>query len=466
MFARTLILPVLLTVCVRLHPAQVVHYELLYGSTISQKVGNSVTGFWAAKGGFNLRLAEQTAINLQYTIEDLQITGGLQVQLAGVGALQFPAGGPQQISLTLTNLTGGAVVPIQFTNVIITPDRKWPMLALRARQASDGDAVYTIDIRAAPFHDIWISPALDFRANALSSPTNVIHSGDLISIDGRVIKRNADLLAPFGPTIASDYGLDAISFSPHSGLSISAHDVGSIRDGDILLQNPPSRLTYTDIFTNAAATGMTDPGIDGIQFTSQSEFYFSVKRDSDYAIPSGARVRIRDSDIWWTDLQTHELRLARSREELFSFSEYRPWLTDEQVGIDAFYIWPSGEVWFSLRSSWTAHTAIYSSDGYGVFTDTFAFQAFKPAMDPGLDAFLVITDLKQFATVQSTLTTHLSPAGVATFEWMPTAGAYQVEAADSVSAPFRAASPVIATESFTDIRPAAAPARFYRVRQW
>jgi hypothetical protein len=67
---------------------------------------------------------------------DLQITGGSQVQLAGVGALQISANGSPQISLTLTNLTGGAVVPIEFTNVIITPDRKWPMLALRAREGT------------------------------------------------------------------------------------------------------------------------------------------------------------------------------------------------------------------------------------------------------------------------------------------------------------------------------------------
>jgi hypothetical protein len=136
MFSRTFILTLFLAVCVRPHAAQVVHYELLYGSTISQKIGSSVTGFWAAKGGFNLRLAEQTAIILQYTIEDLQITGGSQVQLAGVGALQISANGSPQISLTLTNLTGGAVVPIEFTNVIITPDRKWPMLALRAREGT------------------------------------------------------------------------------------------------------------------------------------------------------------------------------------------------------------------------------------------------------------------------------------------------------------------------------------------
>ena len=463
MFARAFILTLLLAVCLRTHAAQVVHYELLYGSSISQRVGNSVVGFWAARGAFDLRLTKETPDDLQYSIENLEITGGSQVQLGGVGALQIPVGLSPRISLTLTNL--GAAVPIRFTNVIITPDRTWPMLALRALQVTDGDA-YTIEIRAAPFHDIWISPAMDFRADAFSNPTNVIHSGDLISIDGRVIKRNADILAPFGDITTTDHGLDAISFAPRGGLSISAHDVGSIRDGDILLPNPPRRLSYTDIFTNAAASGMTDPGIDGIQFTSENAFYFSVKRDSDYATTAGAGVRIRDGDIWWTDLQTHELRLARSREELFSYSEYRPWLIDEQVGIDAFYIWPSGEVWFSLRSSWTAHTAIYSSDGYGVFTDTFAFQAFKPAADPGLDAFLVITDLEEIPKVQLTLNMHLSSMGVATLEWTPTAGAYQIETADSLFSPFRPASQVIATESFTSQRPLTAPARFYRVRHW
>ena len=222
-----------------------------------------------------------------------------------------------------------------------------------------------------------------------------------------------------------------------------------------------TRIHYTDIFTNAVATAFADPGIDGLQFTSDTSFYFSVKRDTTYSA-AGKTIFLRDADIWWTDLQTHQIVLTRSREQLFAYPEYQPWLVDPTVGIDAFYIWPSGEVWFSLRASWTAHTAIYSTDGYGVFTDAFVFAAFKPSIDPGMDGLLVITDLVEPPSNRPAIETTSFP----NLKWFATAHAYQIEAAASVQGPFSPASPIIIDSSWSDINSSRAGARYYRLRQW
>ena len=462
--ARAFIL-VLVVSAAFVRSAEVVRYQLLYGSSISSRTGNIVTSFQASRGSFDLRTDEQTGGSSRYSVENVRINGDLQHQFAGNGTFQAAAGSSIKLSLTLINVAAPLEPALIFTNVAITPDRKWPMLALRVRQDTTNATIYTIDIRAAPFHDIWISSAVDFRASAFPDAANLIRGGDLLSIDGRVIRRNAGLLVQFGPLVVNDYGLDAVSLAAGGGLAISTHDFGTLRDGDILLPTLARRINYKEIFTNAIASSMSDPGIDGLQFTSPTSFYFSVKHNATYAPDSTTTLQLRDADIWWTDVQTHELRLVHSREELFAFAEYQPWLKDAQVGIDAFYIWPSGEVWFSLRSSWTAHTAIYSSDGYGVFTDTFVFQAFKPSIDPGLDAFLVITDLASPPATASSLSVTLSATNVV-LQWPQGAGAYQVEAATELSTAFKAISPVTANATFTDVLKQSAAHRFYRIRQW
>lgn len=466
MLARALLFFLLLA-SAPVHNAETIHYQLLYGSAISYKVGGSSAGFWGAKGSLDLRFIEQNGDVARYAIENAHVNGDSAHQFTGSGTLNVTAGARLNCTLTLTNVAGPDSDVIVFTNISTTPDRKWPMLALRARQPTVNDAAYTIDIRAAPFRDIWISPAIDFRANALPAGANMIHSGDLVSLDGRIIKRNAELLAAYGSLTPADCGLDAVALAPGGGLAFSTHAFASVPDSAIFMPAFRNPISYTDIFTNAVATAMTDPGIDGLHFTSPASFYFSVKRDATYSIPNTAPITLRDGDIWWTDLQTHELRRSRSREELFAFPDYQPWLVDPSVGIDAFYIWPSGEVWFSLRSSWTAHTAIYSSDGYPVFTDTFIFESFKPATDPGLDAFLVITDLTSTESAPPFIQpANISPTGDLTLHWQGAGGAYLVERASKISGPFESLSPITANQTFVFSMPTTNAGEFFRVRQW
>lgn len=466
MLARALFF-FLLIASASVRSADTIHYQLLYGSAISYKIGGSSAGFWGAKGGLDLRFIEQNGDVTQYAIENAHINGDAAHQFTGSGTLNVTAGARPSCTLSLTNIAGPDTAGIVFTNVTFTPDRNWPMLAVRARQPTANNAAYTIEIRAAPFHDLWISPAIDFRANALPAAANMIHSGDLLSLDGRIIKRNAELLAPYSPFTPGDYGLDAVALAPEGGLAFSTHAFASIRDGAIFLPTLRNPITYTDIFTNAAASAITDPGIDGLQFTSPTSVYFSVKRDTTYSIPNSTPITLRDGDIWWTDLQTHELRRSRSREELFAFPDYQPWLVDPSVGIDAFYIWPSGEVWFSLRSSWTAHTAIYSSDGYAVFTDTFVFESFKAGADPGLDAFLVITDLATPTVAPPIMEPANNPAtGDLTLRWRGAGAAYLVESALQISGPFQSVSPVTANQTFVLSITNAGASQFFRVRQW
>jgi hypothetical protein len=450
-----LLLPILCACFIARIEAAAIHYQLLYGSTLSYKIAGKTVGSSLLTGSFELRSPDSTLTNLHYAIDQIQFASFVTNSISGAGSFDVTTGGIASAKLDIV-ISDVSTQSIPFTNLTFTPDRKWPMIALRLQQTNSvNDRVYTINIRAAPFHDIWISSAAAFRADALPPPNNQISSGDLLSVTGRIVKRRAELSGNI------DNGLDAIAFYPAGGVAFSCDGGAGISDGNILLPDS-TRIHYTDIFTNALATAMPDPGIDGLQFTSNTSFYFSIKRDATYT-GADKTISLRDADIWWTDLQTHQLVLACSREQLFAYPDYQPWLADPTVGIDAFYIWPSGEVWFSLRASWTAHTAIYSADGYGVFTDTFVFDAFKPSIDPGLDALLVMTDWVEPPPNPPTLET---PASLPTLKWSATAHAYQLEAAGNVEGPYFPASPVIIDSTWSDLSSSNSALRFYRVRQW
>lgn len=392
-------------------------YQLLYPSAMSYAIDGVVKSFSAARGHFDL-----TERQGDYEVHPLKITAFGGTEFNGNGSLEVSPAGVMKITLELA-INGRA---LRFTNFPGTVDRKWPMVVARARSEPLDGKVYTIQLAAAPFHDVWVSPALNFRTAAGAT----INEGDLLSVSGRVIRSHKG-------------GLDAVSLAT-GGLAVSE----TASDGEIALPDG-SRLSYTNIFPGAAE----DPGIDGLQILSPARFYFSVKRDFVYQ-----QLPIRDGDILLYDAETRAVTRVRSREELFSYREFDPFRADPAVGVDSFYIWPWGETWFSLRSSWTAHTAIYSTEGYGVYTDTFAFEAFHPDIDPGLDAFVVITD----ADARSGQPRLQLNGG--SLLWPATGGAYQLESADSINGPFAPATAITPERAFEI--PFGSPARFFRLRQW
>jgi hypothetical protein len=247
--------------------------------------------------------------------------------------------------------------------------------------------------------------------------TNVgpIYHGDLLATNGVVIKRNQELLAPFGiQPPAPDVGLDAVQV-------LDSRDILFSIESDIFSERLGVFLHHGDLLSSAGTIVLTQQQL---------------------------------------------------------LQKFHPSSAATDYGLDSLYQWPSSEIWFSTEQPFTdtqlgAISAgdLLSNQGYIVFRNADLVSAFAPspaATDFGLDALYIITD----ATAPPAAGTKLS-ASVKTgtqdlsFQWQSTARVFQVERSADLSDPFTAISPVIPDLSWDD--PGALQARpraFYRLHQW
>src|SRR6185369_5656081 len=96
--------------------------------------------------------------------------------------------------------------------------QQFPLIQARLME-SNGQIAHTfsMELFAAPVRDIWFSTARSFVSTNRNTPTNKISSGDLLSLNGRVVKRNSELTARLGiMPLVPDLGLDALAVT-HRG---------------------------------------------------------------------------------------------------------------------------------------------------------------------------------------------------------------------------------------------------------
>ena len=165
--------------------------------------------------------------------------------------------------------------------------------------------------------------------------------------------------------------------------------------------------------------------------------------------------------------------MVRTGQQLLA--AFQPSDTLADPGLDAVYVWPGGEIWFSTDRGFDSQSLgpisggdLLSDQGYIVFRNADLLARFgRQAGDPdlGLKSAYIITDaVASRLSLQITLVRRVQ-GGVA-LEWYGRGRAFQVERADALSGPYVPVSPIMPELSFTDPAVSGDGAAFYRVRQW
>src|SRR5262249_46310784 len=147
------------------------------------------------------------------------------------------------------------------------------------------------------------------------------------------------------------------------------------------------------------------------------------------------------------DILSDRGRIVLNNQQLLS--NFRPAVTNHDYGLDALFIFPGGEIWFSVEEGFTdarlgtvQEGDLLSSYGYRVFRNQALLAAFAPAdesLDYGLDAVWVVTDTRPFRAAPRILSQQRSSA-TTRFEWDGQGDVYQVECAPSLTGPWDACS--------------------------
>ncbi len=437
----------------------------------------------ALRGQFQLRFLRQDPLFTYYALDDIALTAGAppgpSYKVTGHGTYQV--GGEvavrQQTVLELQIDDGVTNRPCVLTNVSAAVNRLWPMLELSLTQSNTPFVqVYSLTLMAAPFREIWFSITGGLHSGHWQPPTNFVSGGDLISETGRIVKRNADLTANLGimpPT--PDLGLDAVDILPtgeiafSTDLDVFSETLGPLSQGDLLSNRARVIRRNADLIQAFhPQPPVADMGLDAIQARDNGEFWFSTTTNF-FSETLGTTVR-------HGDLLSSSGQIIKLNEDLLA--PFQPADPKQDYGLDALYVWPSGEIWFSVKTGFqSTNSSVYtagdllSDQGYVVFRNlelTGAFAPLEDVSDFGLDALFVVTDVASTAPAPRLTSFRVDPGtGAISAAWDGTGHVFQLEAADSITGPWFPYGPITPDLSLEWAPPAGNPPQsFFRLRQW
>jgi hypothetical protein len=174
-------------------------------------------------------------------------------------------------------------------------------------------------------------------------------------------------------------------------------------------------------------------------------------------------------------LSTEGKRIKSNRELL---ARFHPPVVDHDYGLDAFYIWPGGEIWFSTEEGFNdtqlgpilAGDAL-SDQGFVVFRNLELVSAFAPLEDAaefGLDALFIVTDTIPPAPAPKIISVMgPGPGGGISLNWTGNGRVSQLEKAANATGPFTPISPYMLDLNWLDPGVARSGSNgFFRLRQW
>jgi hypothetical protein len=453
-------------------------YQLLEGSFLVDEclICGRPTFNIPMRGSFNLRRIEATPIATRYVIENATFQAGTDYSFTGSGTYETSGDFVLHQTMTLTGelTTLSGTVKASFTNNSNAITRRWPMLAATLVQTNGTlTSTITLTIAAAPLQEIWFSTTTNFVRAIKSPPDNTVSDGDLLSTAGRIVKYNSDFQAHFpGPTF-QNIGLDAVDLLPGAEIAFSAYTKGVLSDGDYAYASTGQTFLWQDLLLSIAPNLTDDPGLDALQIDSDQGTYFSVK--TNITVDSGASVPLNHGDILLVGPGAPQGGLYKSNADLLA--QFHP-DTAKDYGLDALYIWPSGEIWFSTSEGFndTQLGAISDGDllsdaGYIIYRNADLTAALQPAGTPptdfGLDAVAVITDFTATDGGTKIQVAWDKNGDTVTLSWKSQGKVFRVERARDIAGPWEAISPIIPELSFQDADPVSAQSQgYYRVRQW
>jgi hypothetical protein len=446
------------------------HYQLIADSGVMNEcLPCAGPSFWVPlEGSFDLVGTSDPKV---FKIENLEFVSSPsadpEYRLRGGGALSLTNGQPE-ITVSTDLFRFNTIKLVRFTNSAPEGTRIFPMLSLRADEDSQSTSFrYRMRIYAAPIREIWFSPGSSFtRGNVPAGTDAQIGEGDLLSRSGRIVKRNAVLTERLSLP-PSDVGLDALDIGPRGEIFFStttdAQSIvnGPIGNGDIVTSEGRLYLLNSQLLAPFSVTN-GPVGLDALHMLSEDEIYFSIAKEAQRS----AGAILKRGDILSSKgkvIRTESALLLRFINPLTN-----------SVGVDALFVWPNGEIWFSTEESFNTSSLgaiaagdILSDQGYVVARNLDLLAPFAPVEDRadfGLDAMTIVTDVAASTAVTQIGEMPLPVDGTVELMWDSAARVFQVEAATVVDGPY---APV--TDMMLERRarlPANDVAEFFRVRQW
>jgi hypothetical protein len=298
---------------------------------------------------------------------------------------------------------------IAFDSGMVMLQAPFPWIEIDLAQVPPADPLHTFSLHlgAAPWPEIWFSTETDFTSSAMGMVS--VSEGDLLSATGRVVRTNRQLTANLGiMPMVPDIGLDAvIGQAPGSsggtdsrGCRIwfsSREDIfsevlGPLRNGD-LLSSEGAIVRRHDELIGAFSPQPPIPqfGLDAAAIGPEGQLLFSTE---DGFFSESLGVMISGGDL----LGEKGLVFKSNSELMRNFQPIDP--MPKVFGLDGVYVWPSGEVWFSITTSFTdlrlghiGYGDLLSDTGRVVIRNLDLLRPFAPVEDLadfGLDALTIV----------------------------------------------------------------------------
>ena len=456
-----------------------IRYRLLEGSWLLDdcSVCRRPTILEPMRGGFDLSLVETNPFRDRHRVFEMNLgTSDGRYRLAGEGTFEMVGefALTQAMSLDLDVDGPSGVVAKTFTNETILVNLPWPLMDIEMVE-TEGTSMSTLHLRllAAPVREVWFSTNAGFTPAAGIGKNPPVGPGDLLSDAGHVVAANGDLLRNLGlePGTAG-LGVDALDVVPGAEILFSldedafSESLGPLQHGDLLSNRGQIVLRNQDLMKEFGLMPVApDVGLDAVQVGETGEVLFSIGQP----IFSENLGRMLESG----DLLSSSGTVYRTNAQLLS--QFRPETAGHDYGLDALFVWPGGEIWFSTKEGFqdlqfgpVGAGDLLSDRGLVVFRNRDLVGAFQPAEDLddfGTDALFIVTDLlagsppgRILRATAETMEAHL--------EWDGTGRVFQVERGEPPCGPFDSASTILPEMQWTDPDSAAVPAAIYRVRQW
>ena len=435
------------------------------------------------RGSFDLLALDNNPLFSRYELRNISFIAGSKTTIAYrvTGGGIYRIGGEvallQDLTLQVSIDNGFTNKSSFFTNQLESLGRPWPMIETSVDQTNGTlTQVYHLNLVAAPMREIWFSTVSGFTSANLPQPNNRGGRGDLLSSSGRVVKSNPLLLGRLGFIPGTvDLNMDAVDIGPGGEIFFSldtdmfSETLGQIRNGDLVSNR--GRIVHrnpelTQEFGLDLTTG--DVGLDAIVIKDDGEILFSLAKDT-FSPKLGTTIGHGDL------LSTHG-RIVKTNQQLLS--RFHPAIANHDYGLDALYIWPSGEIWFSTEEGFQDQllntvTAgdLLTDQGAIVYRNLELLAAFAPLEDLadfGLDGLFAVTDATPPA-LSPTISAITIDRGTGNLsvQWDGPGRVFQLERADEVVEPYSPVGPIVPDLTFMDAGVLTNHARsFYRLQQW
>ncbi len=358
------------------------------------------------------------------------------------------------------------------TNNPAAPFLRWPTIHESLREAGGTPrSSFQIELWSAPIRALWFTTANGMTPGAFPPPIRRIAGGDLLDDTGRVVKSLEQLLAPLDLSPGTPARLDAFTIAPGGGVwfsfaeDVKTEKVGTIQEGDVVSDAGRRVFTNQELTRNLGFMPVVpDLGLDGLQVLPDGEVLFST-RWLQFSETLG--VMVSPADI----VSAAGAVLYRGEDLLAPF---QPKGDIAEIGLDAFYVWPGGEVWFSAAQGFQSGVAeiggvmdgdLLSSKGRIIYRNLDLVREFQPLEDLanfGLTGLFIVTDLGTSPRPPELKWSATNDGGWQV-SWPGTGRVFQVEETSDLTFPFVARSPIGLERTFL-WHPAGT--QFLRVRAW